>query len=67
MTKTKLIEHQYLLTHDLKIINAYEGSGDNTLYFGTFLFSIETTEAAGESLRDMLQTAVDSTKKIIQE
>lgn len=65
MSKTKLTEHQYLLTQDLQILNCWEGSPD-TCYFGKFLFSIETTEEAGESLRDMLQTAVNSAKKIIQ-
>ena len=63
--KKKIIEHQFLLRPDLTIVNCYDGSPDLPLQFGMFLFTIETTEESGKNLEKMLQTAVDSTKKLI--
>jgi hypothetical protein len=64
---SSLSEHQYLLTPDLKIVNAYDRNKEEGFYFGKFLFCIDTTEEAGESLRKMLQSAVDSAMKTINE
>jgi hypothetical protein len=67
--KNKLTEHTYMLTSDLKVLNVFEGDATSagTYVFGKYLFDIETTPEAGESLREMLQQAVDSTRKIMGE
>jgi len=64
MKRTKTIEndHTFILTPELKIVDNQEVE---EMTFGIFLLSIKTTDENAAQMKELLQTAVEATSKMI--